>query len=351
VFLSNLSIKRPVFASVLMLALVTLGVFSYRRLALDLYPDVEIPILVITTKFPGRRPESVEREVTKRIEEAVNPIAGVKHVISTSLESVSQVVVQFQLEVRVNDAAQEARSKVAAIRGDLPQGIEEPIIQKLDFSAMPVVSLAVRSKELSPRDLSTLVEKKVKRRVESITGVGKVDLVGLAKREVNVDIDPLRLEAMGMGVDEVIAGIRAENVNTPLGRLAREGSEVPLRISGKPKAVDDFRSMVVAERMGRPVALGQVAEVVDGIEEQRTRAFVNGVPRSGSTSRSSPGRTPWLWSTRSRGRSRGSGRSSPPGPRSRWCGTRRSSSGTRSRTSRPRSSSAASSRSSSSSAS
>ena len=277
-FLSDLSIRRPVFASVMMLALVTLGAFSYRRLAIDMFPDVEIPVVTIVTKFPGASPETVEREVSKRIEEAVNPIAGVKKVLSVSRESVSTVLVEFQLEVRINDAAQEARAKIAAIRGDLPEGIEEPILQKLDFAAAPIVSLAVRSDTLPPKDLTTLVEKKVKRRFENLSGVGKVDLVGSSKREVNVDIDQARLEAIGMGVDEVIAGIRSENVNTPLGRLTKDGTEFPLRVSGKPAEVPRFATMVIGQRSGRPVLLGEVADVVDGIEEPRSLALVNGVP-------------------------------------------------------------------------
>ncbi len=276
--LSDLSIKRPVFAAVMMLALVTLGAVSYKRLAIDMFPDVEIPVVTIVTKFPGASPESVEREVTKRIEDAVNPIAGVKRVVSTSREGVSSVMVEFRLEVRINDAAQETRTKVGAVRGELPQGIEEPIIQKIDFSAFPIASLAVRSPSMSPRDLTTLVEKRVKRRIENISGVGKVDLVGSSKREVNVDVDPARLEALGMGVDEVIAGLQSENVNTPLGRLTRSDSEFPIRVSGKPEAVPQFRTMVVAQRGGRPVTLGEVAQVVDGTEEQRSLALVNGVP-------------------------------------------------------------------------
>ena len=203
----------------MMLALVTLGIFSYRRLAIDMFPDVEIPVVSIVTKFPGSSPETVEREVSKPIEEAVNPISGVKHVMSTSRESVSSVVILFQLEVKLNEVVQEVRAKVSAIRGNLPQGIEEPIVQKLDFAALPIVSLAVRSEVLSPRDLTTLVDKKIKRRFENISGVGKIDLVGQSKREVNVNIDPARLEALGMGVDEVIAGLQSENVNTPLGAL------------------------------------------------------------------------------------------------------------------------------------
>jgi HAE1 family hydrophobic/amphiphilic exporter-1 len=277
-FLSNLSIKRPIFATMMMLALVTLGIFSYRRLAIDMYPDVEIPVLSIVTKFPGASPETVEREVTKRIEEVVNRISGAKHVISISRESLSQVVVEFQLEVKINEASQEARAKINTIRGDLPQEIEEPIIQKLDIASMPIVSLAVRSEKLSPRDLTTLVEKKVKRRFENISGVGKVELVGKSKREVNILINPTRLEALNMGVDEVIAGLQSENVNTPLGRLNRNNSEFTLRVSGKPEEVEQFNSMVVGSRNGRPIPLGEVAEVRDGIEEQRSLALVNGVP-------------------------------------------------------------------------
>lgn len=277
-FLSDMSIKRPVFATVLMLALVTLGTFSYRRLAIDMMPDIEIPVLTVITQFPGASPETVEREVTKRVEQAVNPIAGVKHVYSTSREGLSTVIVEFNLEVKINDAAQDARAKVSAIRNDLPQGIEEPVIQKFDIGGMAVISLAVRSAEMTPRELTTLVDRKVKRRIENLPGVGKVDLVGESQREVAVDLDPSRLDALGLGVDEVVAGLAGENVNTPLGRLDRGGQEMPVRVSGKPKEVEGFRSMVVASRGGVPVSLGEIAEVRDTVEEQRKLALVSGVP-------------------------------------------------------------------------
>ncbi len=277
-FLSNLSIKRPVFATVLMLALLTLGLFSYRRLAIELMPDVELPILTITTEFPGASPEAVERELTKRIEEAVNPISGVRHVYSTSRESLSSVMVEFQLQVRINEASQEVRAKINAVRRELPEQIKEPVIQKMDIGGMPVVALAVRSDTLTPRDLTTLVDRKVKRRLENIPGVGKVRLVGASRREVNVLVDPARIDAMGLGVDEVIAGLAAENVNTPLGRLKRLGTEIPIRISGKPALVPGFESMVIGRRGNHPVTLGEVATVVDGIEEPRSLALVNGVP-------------------------------------------------------------------------
>ncbi len=276
--LSDLSVRRPVLATVMVLVLVTLGIFSYRWLPVEMYPNVEIPVLSIVTKFPGASPESVEREVSKRIEEAVNGISGVRHVYSFSREGVSTVVVEFRLEERINEVSPEARAKVSAIRGILPKGVEEPIIQKLDFNAMPIVSLAVRSETHSPRDLTILVEKTVKRRFEGIAGVGKVDLVGAAKREVNVIIDPERLNALGLGVDAVVAGLRSENVNTPLGRLNRGATEINLRVSGKPDRVDQFREMVITVRNGRPIRLKEVAEVRDGVEEQRSLALVNGAP-------------------------------------------------------------------------
>ncbi|MCX6543155.1 MAG: efflux RND transporter permease subunit [Acidobacteria bacterium] len=277
-FLSNLSIRRPVVATVMMLTLVTLGLFSVRRLPIDLMPEVEIPVLSILTEFPGASPESVEREVSRKIEEAVNPIAGVKHVASVSREGMSSVVVEFNLEVKINDVSQEARAKINAIRRELPAGMKEPVIQKLDFAAMPVISLAVRSTTLPPRELSTLADRKIKRRLESVAGVAKAKLIGASTREVAIDLDPSRLEALGMGVDEVIAGLASENVNTPLGRLTQGLNEMPLRMSGKPKIPAQYADMVIGRRGVSPIRLGDVATVRDTIEERRSLAVVNGEP-------------------------------------------------------------------------
>jgi HAE1 family hydrophobic/amphiphilic exporter-1 len=277
-FLSNLSIKRPVVATVMILALVTLGLFSWRRLPIDMMPDVEIPVLSIVTEYPGASPETVEREVTKKIEEAVNPISGVKHVQSASREGLSSVIVEFNLEVRINDVSEEARAKINAIRRDLPEGMKDPVIQKFDFNAMPIISLAVRSQTLGARDLTTLADRKIKRRLESIAGVGKAKLVGSSKREVAVNLDPARLQALGMGIDEVVFGLQSENVNTPLGRLSWGDSEMPLRVSGKPKGAEEYASMVIAHRGTRPITLGEVADVEDTVEEQRSLALINGQP-------------------------------------------------------------------------
>ncbi len=277
-FLSNLSIKRPVVATVMMLTLVTLGLFSFRRLAIDMMPDVEFPVLAIMTELPGASPESVEREVTKKIEEAVNPISGIKHVTSVSREGLSTVIAEFNLDVRVNDVSQEARAKINAIRRELPETMKEPVIQKFDVNAVPIVSLAVRSTVLGPRDLTTLADRKIKRRLESIPGVSKAKLVGASTREVAVNLDPARLQALGMGVDEVVFGLQTENVNTPLGRLTSGASETPLRISGKPKNVDGYSAMVIGRRGAQPITLGDVADIVDTVEEQRSLALVDGEP-------------------------------------------------------------------------
>ncbi|MEI6668929.1 MAG: efflux RND transporter permease subunit [Acidobacteriota bacterium] len=277
-FLSNLSIKRPVVATVMMLTLVTLGLFSVRRLPIDLMPDVEIPVLSILTEFPGASPDSVEREVSRKIEEAVNAISGVKHVSSVSREGLSSVVAEFNLEVKINDVSQEARAKISSIRRELPAGMGEPVIQKLDFNALPVISLAIRSTGLPPRELTRLADRKIKRRLESVPGVAKAKLIGSSTREVAIDLDPIRLQALGMGVDEVIGGLASENVNTPLGRLTLGLSEMPLRMSGKPRMPDQYAAMVIGRRGALPIRLGDVATVRDTIEERRSLAVVDGEP-------------------------------------------------------------------------
>lgn len=277
-FLSNLSIKRPVVATVMMLALVTIGIFSFRRLSVEMMPDVEIPVLSVITEYPGASPETVEREVSKIIEEALNPIAGVKHVNSISREGLSTVIVEFNLEVKIDDVSQEARAKINAVRRELPETMKDPVIQKLQFNAMPVISLAVQSKTLPARELTTLADRRIKRRLERIPGVAKAKLVGSSLREIAVDVDPAKLAGFGMGIDEVAAGLASENINTPLGRLTRGGTEMPLRISGKPKDAASYRSMVISRRNGQPITLGDVATITDGVEEQRSLALINGQP-------------------------------------------------------------------------
>lgn len=276
--ITEVSIKRPVFATVMMLTLLVLGMFSYRKLSTDLYPNVEFPVLTITTVYEGAPPETIEREVSRKIEEAINPVQGVKHISSNSQEGVSFIVVEFMLETKINDAAQDTRSKINAIKGDLPKECDEPIIQKMDSTSAPIISVSVKSDKLGPKELTTLVEKRVKRRLENSPGVGKVNLIGESKREVNIWLDTVRLESLGLGVNEVIQGLQQENVDTPLGRLNRSGYEFPVRVSGKPAEVSGYPEMIVAWKNGRPIRLREIATINDGIKEPRSLALLNGVP-------------------------------------------------------------------------
>src|SRR5262245_37155595 len=142
-FLSDLSIKQPVLATMLAVSLVTMGLYSYRQLAVDKFPDVEMPVLTVQTQYPGASPETVEREVSKRIEETLNTISGVRHIESVTTEGYSTVVVEFHLGIKINNAQQDAQAKINAIRANFPKDIEEPVIQRIDFNAIPIISVAV----------------------------------------------------------------------------------------------------------------------------------------------------------------------------------------------------------------
>jgi len=188
-FLSDLSIRQPVLATMLAVSLVTLGVYSYRELSVDLFPDVEIPVLTVQTQYPGASPETVEREVTKRIEEALNTIPGLRHMQSTTTEGMSGIVAEFRLGTRIATAQQDAQAKINAIRADFPESMKEPVIQRIDLNAIPIVSVAVESRTADVRTLSSLAEKVIKKRLETVPGVGQVSLVGLARREIQVLVD------------------------------------------------------------------------------------------------------------------------------------------------------------------
>src|SRR5262245_47037690 len=203
-FLSNLSIKQPVLATMMMVAVAVLGLASHQDLKVDQFPAVEFPVLTVTTVYPGAAPETVEREVTKKIEEAINTVQGVRHVESTSQEGLSNIVILFHLEVSTQAASQDVRGKVAALRGQLPREVEDPIVQRLDPGAFPIVSVAVNAPGLSPSAATELAEKVVKRRLENVSGVGAVDLLGEAKREIQVVVDRGRLAAYRLSLTDVM---------------------------------------------------------------------------------------------------------------------------------------------------
>jgi HAE1 family hydrophobic/amphiphilic exporter-1 len=278
-FLSDLSIKQPVLATMLAVSLVTLGVFSYKQLAIDQFPDVEIPVLTVQTLYPGASPETVEREVTKRIEETLNTISGVRHISSTTTEGLSVILVEFRLGVRINNAQQDAQAKINAIRADFPKDMKEPVIQRIDFNAMPIVSVALESATADIKVLSSLAEKVIKKRFETVQGVGQVTLVGLARREIQILLDRDKLKAYGLTYAEVAAALQRENMDVPAGKLEQGRQEPLVRVAGKFRSVEAFDRLIVASRNGNPIYLPQVARVVDGIEDRRSASLIDG--RSG----------------------------------------------------------------------
>jgi hydrophobic/amphiphilic exporter-1 (mainly G- bacteria), HAE1 family len=277
-FLSDLSIKQPVLATMLAVSLVTLGIFSYRQLAIDQFPDVEIPVLTVQTVYPGAGPETVEREVTKRIEEVLNTISGVRHISSTTTEGLSAIIVQFRLGTRINNAQQDAQAKINAIRADFPTDMKEPVIQRIDLNAMPIVSVAVESPTANIKVLSSIAEKIVKKRIETVQGVGQVTLVGLARREIQILLDRDKLKSYGLTYAQIAQALQRENMDVPAGKL-EQGSQEPLvRVAGKLRSLDAFDHLVVALRNGTPILLPMVARVVDGIEERRSASLIDGRP-------------------------------------------------------------------------
>lgn len=275
-FLSDLSIKRPVLATMMIMALVVLGLFSYRRLSIDAFPDIDFPYLVIQTTYPGASPESVEREVTKPIEEAVNTVQGIKQVQSTSTEGFSMILVQFNLGTKIMDAQADVRAKIDALRQNLPSDIDPPVVSRFDPSSQPIMSLSVRGEGWNLRELTQLADENVSRRLENISGVGNVTVIGGLKREIHVLLLPDRMAALGVSPAMVTSAVGRENADVPAGLVQRGNGENLVRVQGRIKDPRDFAGIVVTTRGGVPIKLGQVARIEDSQEEERDAAYVNG---------------------------------------------------------------------------
>jgi len=273
--IADASIKRPVFAVMVVGALVLLGIVSIPRLGVDLFPKVEFPMVTVTTVLEGAAPDTVEREISQPLEEAINTIDGIKNLRSSSSEGISQIFVQFELEEDVHQKAQDVRDKVAAARGEIPVAAEAPIVGRVDPDATPILSLLLAGPQ-SIKSLSELADKKLKPRLERIPGVGSVTLIGDRGREVRVWVDPLRLVGYGLAVDDVVAALRREHVEMPGGRIESARAEYTVKTKGKLTSVEEIAEMVVAERGGRAVRLRDVAGVEDGMAEERTIARLNG---------------------------------------------------------------------------
>jgi HAE1 family hydrophobic/amphiphilic exporter-1 len=276
-WLAEVCVKRPVFATMLILSLVTVGAFSFFSLGLDLFPKIDFPTITITVVNPGASPQEIETEVTEKIEEAVNTISGIDELRSTSVEGAAQVFVQFVLEKDVNVAAQEVENRVQTVIPNLPETAEQPTVQKLDTDAAPVLRIVV-SAPTSLREVTEFAKNKVKERIESINGVGQVTIIGGRERQINVWVDPDKMRSYSITPAEVSAALRIQNIEFPSGRLDAGATESSVRTLGKIQKPEQFADVVVATRGTYQVRVKDIGYVEDGAEELRTEARHNGQP-------------------------------------------------------------------------
>jgi HAE1 family hydrophobic/amphiphilic exporter-1 len=276
-WLAAISVKRPVFASVLILTLTVIGAFAFGRLGLDRFPKVDFPTVVVITNLPGAAPEEVETEISDKIEEGVNTISGIDELRSTSSEGVSTVVISFLLEKDADVAAQEVRDRVNRVIPQLPRTIQQPIVEKFDPDASPVMTLAV-SADKPIRDITEYADKTLRRQLESVNGVGQVTVVGGRQRQINITLDPARLQAQNLTVTDVARALQSQNAEVPGGRVEAGPQAMTLRTRGRVQNVQEFGDVVIREQGGHPILLRDVATIEDGMANADTRASVSGKP-------------------------------------------------------------------------
>ncbi|HXG70064.1 MAG TPA: efflux RND transporter permease subunit [Gemmatimonadaceae bacterium] len=277
-FLSDVSIKRPVFATMMMVALVVLGIVSFGRLAIDEYPDITYPIVIAQTTYPGASPQVMERDVSRPIEEALNTVQGLKEINSTSLNGVSLVRVTLHLGVDVLAAQQDVQSKIARIRRQLPPEIEEPVTNRFDPNERPIISVAMQSSERPMRELTSLADEVVAPRLQAIAGVGGINVAGGETRQIRVELDPAAMRSYGIGPAQVTQALQRENQEVPAGRVTSGATEQLVRVSGRITNPASFAGIVVAVRQGVPIRLGDVATVKDAAADKRTAALLDATP-------------------------------------------------------------------------
>lgn len=276
--LSGMAIRRPVFTTMIMLGLIVLGLFSFRGLPIDQYPDVDIPVVTVQTIYPGASPETIEREVTRRMEEAFNPVEGVDKITSQTLEGVSVVIVEFELGRNADQASQDLRTKIEGIRRDLPEDIEPPLVQKFDPASTPIISLALSSSTMPAVELTSLADQTVRRQLETVSGVGEVRIAGGLEREIRIYLQPEQMEGLGISINEVMGALQSQNLEVPAGRLERGNAEQLVRVTGRITDPAQFGQIIVATRNGEPIRLSSVARVEDATEEQRSLALLDNAP-------------------------------------------------------------------------
>ena len=275
---TRVSIQNPVMAVMVMLAFVVLGLFSYQRLSVDQFPNIDFPTVVVQMDYPGASPEIIESEVTKKIEAAVNTVAGISTLTSRSYEGTSVVIIEFNLEVDGRKAADDVREKVALIRPQLRDEVKEPRISRFDPQSSPIFNVAVLSTDgkRSTQELTTWATQVLQKRLENVRGVGSVSVVGGLQRQIQLRLRPDSMEAQGLTVDQVLAAVKSENQELPLGSIRNAEQEQVVQINARVKRPEDFRDIVVARRASGIIKLWQVADVVDGPQEVESLALYNG---------------------------------------------------------------------------
>jgi HAE1 family hydrophobic/amphiphilic exporter-1 len=266
----------------MMMAFVVLGLFSYQRLRVDQFPDITFPVVVVQTEYPGASPETVETDITRKVEEAVNTINGINSLTSRSYEGQSVVIIEFSLTIDPAQAAQDVREKVALVKTIFRKEVKEPRISRFDPADRPIFSIAIKNavgkNTYNLRELTTVADQLIKKRLENVRGVGSVTLVGGVKREIQIYVKPAEMEALGIGVDQIINAIRNENQELPTGAVRALSNEQVVQVRGRINRPEDFANIVVAKRGGYAVSLGQVARIVDSQQEQESLALFNGQP-------------------------------------------------------------------------
>ncbi len=278
---TRVSLKNPVFATMLMLALVVLGMFSYQRLQVDQFPNIDFPVVVVITEYPGASPEIVESEVTKKVEEGVNSIAGINALTSRSYEGQSVVIIEFQLYVDGRKAADDVREKVSAVRPLFRDEVKDPRVLRFDPASRAVWSVAVlpdaqAGKEPSAVELTNWADQVLKKRLENVRGVGSVTLVGGTKREINIYLNPQAMEAFGVSASQVVDAVRNENQALPVGSVRSLEQDRVVQIDARMERPEDFGQIIVARKAGAPIRISQVARVSDGAQELDSLALYNG---------------------------------------------------------------------------
>jgi hydrophobic/amphiphilic exporter-1 (mainly G- bacteria), HAE1 family len=279
--ISDFAIRRPVITVVSMLALVVFGLFSLALLQTDEFPDVAVPLVVVAVPYPGASPDNVEREIVDPLEEGISGISGVKKVTSNAMDGFATVLVEFVYEKDLQEATQEIRDEINAIRNELPPEMEEPILTRVSPTDFPIVAMSIASETMSVPQLTILADPGVTRRLRAIPGVGEVNIAGANTREMTIDVRPDALQAANISMGEVVGAVAAQNLAVPVGRLIGINDERTIRLAGRVGAAEEFAQIVIANRGGRVIRLGDVATVHVGVEEPRTEARFNGTEAVG----------------------------------------------------------------------